>query len=156
MNLKESFVCVVVMFAVSGVALANKAMVDVGQGSFAEQRAQIEADLADGETYSEISNGDRATVATELGKMETLLRGRSVSELSEAEKVELMNSQELVNTRLTKASEDSRMVCRREPVAGTRLPRSQCLTVAQRRRQREQSQDAINAHNRGFAPIGEP
>lgn len=156
MNLKSSFVCVAMLFAVSGFALANNAAVDVGQGSFADQRAKIEADLADGETYSEISKGDRATVASELAKMEALLRGRSVSELSEAEKVELINSQEVVNTRLTKASEDSRMVCRREPVAGTRLPRSQCLTVAERRRQREQSQDAIQAHNRGFAPIGEP
>lgn len=156
--MKNILIGALLALLVPGVALANKSksQVDVATGDFVEQRAKIDAALADGETYAEISAGDRAEVVAALDRMEALLSGRPVSALSEAEKVGLMNDQSLVNTRLTKAGDDSRMVCRREQVAGSRLQRSQCLTVAQRRRMREQSQDAIQAHNRGFAPVGEP
>src|SRR5690606_25965985 len=130
--------------------------VDVGAGEFEEQRGQVYTDLADGETYSEISAEDRVAVVKALDTMESLLGGRPVNALTEAEKVELMNAQSLVNTKLTAASEDSRLVCRREMAVGSRLQRSQCMTVAQRRRQREASQEAINAHNRGFKSVEEP
>lgn len=147
-----------VVLLMPGVALANKGkqQVDVSRGTFAEQRQKVDADLADGETYSEISAAKRVEVVAALDRIETLLGGRPVSALSEAEKVDLMNDQSLINTHLTQAAEDSRLVCRREAVVGSRLQRSQCLTVAERRRQREQSKDALDAHNRGFAPFGEP
>ncbi|GGK07859.1 hypothetical protein [Luteimonas terricola] len=156
MTTTRILLCAFLALMLPGLALANQPRVDVGAGAFEEQRGQVQADLADGETYSEISQADRAAVIEALGKMESLLGGRPVSALTEAEKVQLMNAQSLVNTRLTAASEDSRLVCRREAAVGSRLQRSQCLTVAQRRRQREESQEAINAHNRGFKLIGEP
>lgn len=137
----------------TGLAFAKDSRLDLEGGSgFADQHAKVLAELADGETYSEITAPDRAAVVRDLEKMDTLLAGRPVSALGEAEKVELMNLQSSINTTLTRASEDSRMICRREPAVGSRLQRSQCLTVAERRRQREGSQDAIDAHNRGFRP----
>lgn len=156
--LKNLLIGAVLVLLVPGLAHASKGRqeLNVSSGSFAEQRQKVDAALADGETYVEISAADRAEVVSALDRMEDLLGGRPVSALSEAEKVALMNDQSLVNTRLTQAAEDSRLVCRREAAVGSRLQRSQCLTVAQRRRQREQSQDALEAHNRGFAPFGEP
>lgn len=157
--LKKFLIGALVAFLVPGVALANKdrQQVDVSAGTFAEQRQKVDADLADGETYSEIAAAKRAEVVAALNRMETLLDGRPVSALREAEKVDLMNDQELINTHLTQAAEDSRLVCRREPAVGSRLQRSQCLTVAERRRKREDSQDALNSYNRGFGrPAGEP
>jgi hypothetical protein len=133
------------MAALSAPAIAQgNDHVDTETGSFAEQRAKVEADLADGETYSEISMEDRSAVVRELDRIEALLRGRPVSELHGAEKNEVMNAQALINNKLTRAGEDSRMVCKREAKAGTRLVRSQCLTVAQRRRARESAQDMLD------------
>lgn len=157
--LKKFLIGALVALLVPGVALASKGkqQVDVSSGTFAEQRQKVDADLADGETYSEITAAQRAEVVAALDRMEALLGGRQVSELTEAEKVELMNAQSLVNTHLTDAAEDSRLVCRREPVVGSRLQRSQCLTVAQRRRIREDSKEQLDSFNRGFAPpSGEP
>lgn len=117
--------------------------VDTEAGTFAEQRAQVMADLADGETYAEISPEDRAAVVGALDAIEAALRGRPASELHGSAKNEVMDAQALVNNKLTQAGEDSRMVCKRESQAGTRLTRSQCLTVAQRRRAREEAQEMM-------------
>lgn len=152
MSGKTFLMVALLLLLLPGVALASKdgPALNAEAGTFAAQRAEVQKNLADGETYAEISPADRASVIAVLDRMEALLSGRPVSALSEAEKVQLMNDQSQVNTILTQAGEDSRLVCRREQSAGSRLARSQCLTVAERRRQRENSQDAIDQFNRGL------
>ena len=150
--MKKLLMAATLALLLPGLALANKPQVDVAAGTFAAQRTEVEADLADGETYAEISREDRAHVLAALDRMEELLGRRPVSALSDSEKVALMNEQAMINTTLTQAGEDSRLVCRREAAVGSRLQRSQCLTVAERRRKREQSQDAMGEFHRGYWP----
>jgi hypothetical protein len=113
---------------------------------FSEQRAEIERELASGHDYHEIDDADRQRVLAALERMGRLLDGRrSVKELSPNQTVELINNQELVNTVLSAAAEDSRQVCTREKTTGTRLAVRVCRSVAEIRRQRQDSREYVEA-----------
>lgn len=131
--------------ALPGAALAGAEAVNVEKGSFFEQRAAINEAFAEDRLYSEISDADRRAVIQALDKMEAVLGERSIDELNQAEKVELFNAQEIVNTKLTQASEDSRIVCRREHIPGSHIRTNVCFTVAERRKMRERDSDALRA-----------
>ncbi len=129
--------------ALPGAALAGAEAVNVEKGSFFEQRAAINEAFAEDRLYSEISDADRRAVIQALDKMEAVLGERSIDELNQAEKVELFNAQEIVNTKLTQASEDSRIVCRRERVTGSHMRTNVCSTVAERRKMRERGTQVV-------------
>ncbi|HEX7803244.1 MAG TPA: hypothetical protein VF471_10880 [Pseudoxanthomonas sp.] len=136
-------------------AATTRASVDVAGGAFAEQRKAIEADLADGETYSEISTEDRATVNQALDRIAGLFQTYgSVERLSWADRTQMFNDQEQINNILTKAGEDSRLVCRREKKVGSHRVTSQCSTVANRRRAMEDSQNVLRDNRRIILPAG--
>lgn len=114
------------------------------------QIEQIEKQLNDGETYSELSSADRARVR------ETLSRLRGASEkydrgvgMPESVQTEVFNDQEVVNTLLTQAREDSRLICRREKAIGSNRTTTQCSTVAERARQREAADRDMARAQRG-------
>lgn len=112
------------------------------ESPFQEQRQQILADLATGEKYSEISQQEQRDVRSALDRIaQQIDAAGSVDALSEDQRLRVFNDQEVVNTILTRAGEDSRMVCKRERSVSTRLSSTQCLTVAQRRKLREEAQD---------------
>jgi hypothetical protein len=113
--------------------------VAVAEGDFAKQRARIETDLADGKTYAEISQADRARVRESLARISAQLNGvASVDELSEPARVAVFNDQEIINTVLTQAAADSRLLCERVQKLGTHRRTTQCETVAERRRRSQQ------------------
>ena len=139
----------------SGVVAAKQdTALAIGDGSFENQRAKIEADLADGETYAEISRPDQRTVRETLDRMADVLAGvASVDELTDDAKTRLFNDQELVNTILTRAAADSRVVCDRTARTGTRFKTSNCATVAERRRRMEHDRDEMHRIQRGMVPL---
>lgn len=141
--LNRYVVVAVLAFALPGLALASADALNVKKGSFAEQRAVINAALADDQTYAEISDADRTAVVHALDKMERLLRDRGVDQLNQQEKVELFNAQEIVNTKLMQASADSRVVCRRERIPGSHIRTNMCFTVAERQRMRDRDSQAL-------------
>jgi hypothetical protein len=112
--------------------------------SFTQQKEQIERELGDGETYAEISSQDRATVREALNRIaDALDRVGSVEGLNAQQKADVFNDQERINTLLTKALEDSRLVCRRERKVGSHRMITECLTVAERRQAYESAQKAM-------------
>jgi hypothetical protein len=122
---------------------------DLG-GAFEAQRQAIVGALGDGKTYSEISAADRRQVTESLDRISGLLGdARSVDQLPEAKRVEIFNEQEKVNTLLTHAHDDSRLVCTREKKVGSHRATNNCMTVAERRRAREQTENAM-INNRGY------
>lgn len=124
--------------------------------SFVEQRAAINKALGDGETYAEISPEDVRTVQESLGRISTLLAGaQGISEMSPDAKTELFNEQERINTLLTRAHKDSRLVCRREKPTGSHRPSTLCLTVAERRRHREAASDFFRYNPRSQGRPGD-
>ena len=122
--------------------------------SFGEQRAAINKALSDGETYSELQPADLRVVQDSLGRISTLLGdAQTIDQMSPDAKVELFNEQEKVNTLLVQAHKDSRMVCRREKPTGSHRPTTLCLTVAERRRQREAANDFVRYNPRAQGPV---
>lgn len=112
--------------------------------SFMQQKERIERDLGDGETYAEISSQDRATVREALNRIAGKLdMAGGVESLTGQQKADVFNDQEKINTILTKASEDSRLVCRRERKVGSHREITECLTVAERRRNYENAQKTM-------------
>ncbi|MCR6662915.1 MAG: hypothetical protein NVV60_07130 [Luteimonas sp.] len=135
-----------------GVAVANNTPVTLGEGAttFLEQRNKVESELADGTTYVEISAQDRDKVRHALDRIQRHLdQSGSLDALRDEARVAVFNDQEVVNTILTQAREDSRVICRRESGTGTRLRKNDCATVAERRRAREAMQDGWHSIQRG-------
>ena len=134
-----------------GFSSQDKAL-DVSR-AFSEQKTRIHADLADGETYSEISQQDIASVKGALERISIKLEQPGGLEgMNDAGKAALFNDQELVNNILTNAGEDSRLVCTREKKVGSHRTTTQCETVAQRRRAAEESQKAMRENQRVMMP----
>ncbi len=123
---------------------ASRNRVAIDKGDFDSQRARIEAALADGKTYAEISPNDQTTVRVALERIGDQLDGvASVSELPESDRVDLFNEQEKVNTILTRAAADSRLICTRVQKTGNLRRSVSCETVAERRQRTEASQEAL-------------
>lgn len=132
----------------AAAAPKNKEIFEPGK-PMAEQITKIEADLNGGETYSEITVDQRSRVRQALGHMRGIIeRSGSEATLSAANRNELFNDQQVVNTVLTQAREDSRLICRRERVVGSNMPQTQCMTVAQRERIKNTSQSSMDQAQR--------
>ncbi|MFO3705155.1 hypothetical protein ACI6Q5_09215 [Xanthomonas codiaei] len=124
---------------------ASKAPVDLkAPRPFAEQAEQVRRDLSDGDTYAEIGADNRAKVLAALQRMQTALQASSdPAQLTPESSAAVFNDQELVNALLTKAGEESRMVCQRVRAVGSHLSTTQCMTVAERRRLRDGNKDEL-------------
>lgn len=123
---------------------AQESQLALAEGDFAEQRAEIEEDLADGKTYAEINSRDRAEVREALDRISRELEGvDSVAELADPAKVTVFNEQERINTILTQAKADSRLVCDHSRPTGSNRKVTKCQTVAERRRRMEADRDHL-------------
>ena len=109
---------------------------------FDQQRAAIEKGM-NGDRYSELTRTQCQQVQDALREIQRLLDRQAAGALREDERVALFNAQEEVNTLLTKAADDSRLICKREAKSGSHLRVNVCRTVAQIRRERESSENAI-------------
>jgi hypothetical protein len=117
---------------------------------FEKQKATILQDIKDDTVYSEISHKDANIVRDALNRMSENLQGVSdLSEMTVDQRAALYNDQELVNTVLTMAENDSRMVCRRRGRLGTNFKTTICETVAERRERQEADRLAIDQLLRG-------
>lgn len=82
--------------------------------------------------YGPIKKADLQRALDAQAQIQNLLGGRAAaSELKTEERVQLLNAQELI-TAVLRSDEKSRKVCRLVATTGTRVGKSECLTVAQR------------------------
>lgn len=134
-----------IMLAAGGaVAGDGEAKQDANASRFEAQRVSIEKALDDGGTYGEFSSTERREVLAALARIqETLGPSGDAGQLNERQKLQVFNDQELINNILTRADDDSRLVCRREKKTGTHLASNQCLTVAERERAAEHARDTL-------------
>lgn len=142
--MKTVFLAAALLFSAAVLADDAPGIAKVEPSRFSDVKAAIEKDLAAGERYVEISEENRKRVVEALHRMEVTLDGvGSVQELSAEERAKLLTDQNLVNTLLTNAAEDSHLICRREQKVGTRFKTTVCQTVAERRRERDENQDTL-------------
>ncbi|WP_299006818.1 hypothetical protein [uncultured Caulobacter sp.] len=129
--------------AVSSSAWSAGAKEDVFQPGkpLLAQIQKIEAELNDGKTYAELGAEERSRVRETLGRLRLASeRYPDGAPMPESARTQVINDQEIVNTVLTQAREDSRLICRREKAIGSNMPQTQCMTVAERARRKEHSQ----------------
>lgn len=101
---------------------------------FEDQKATILQDIKDDTIYSEIAYADVKLVKDSLDRMSHHLQGvNNIEELDQDTLVRIHNEQELINTILTMAENDSRTVCRRRGRIGTNFKTTVCETVKARR-----------------------
>ncbi len=120
---------------------------DLGK-PLSEQVDQIQRHLDDGETYAEISAADRAKVKESLARLAAIINQNN-GNLNQEQKTQLVNEQNLVNQILSQAAADSRLVCRREATIGSLRTTTQCKTVAERRRDAQEAQEALRRNPSG-------
>ena len=151
----NALLVVLAMFSVSSAyAGQEKSKMPLQEGvPFSEQRDRIRADLRGGETYAEITAEDRSAVLAALERIDQKLMNKTGPVLSESDKLVVFNDQELVNSLLVRAREDSRLICRRERPVGSNRPQNICISVAQRREARENARDLMHNQVPSQAPI---
>jgi hypothetical protein len=117
---------------------------------FEAQKQVILKDIKDDTVYAEISYNDTKLVRDALDRMSVALGGVSgLGEMTEEQRGDLYNDQNLVNTILTMAENDSRQVCRRRGRLGTNFKVTTCETVKERRERQEADRLAIDKLLRG-------
>ncbi|NIJ92491.1 hypothetical protein FHT12_001149 [Xanthomonas campestris] len=131
-------------------AEAASAKVDVKK-PVAQQVAQVRKELDGGTKYSEISQEDRAKVLSALTRIEVAVADQGDAQaLTPDRKAAVYNDQELINTILTRAGEESRLICTREKATGSHHTTSICKTVAERRRLRDSGERDMSSMQRRY------
>jgi hypothetical protein len=115
---------------------------------FAEQRRAVEAELA-GDRFRSMSRFERSRIVRALDRIQALTDGKQgYHELTAKQRAELINEQELINTRLTAARDDSRLVCKRSRPVGSNMIATTCKTVSERRNDMNESSEALEGIQR--------
>ncbi|KAG1083437.1 hypothetical protein G6F40_014767 [Rhizopus arrhizus] len=105
---------------------------------------------------SEISADDRAQVRQALARITQRMGDRqTLQELPPQVQNDVFNDQERVNTLLARAHDDSRQVCQYTRTTGSNMPKSRCMTVAERRRIEEKVK-ALLHDQRTFTDLSPP
>jgi hypothetical protein len=108
--------------------------------AFAAAAAGVRADMAVGGRYEFIRPDDKARVNADLDAIAALLtKAGSVAAMSQADKVQLFNTQEQLNGILTHSDRD-RLVCEHRPPMGSNIAVTSCKTVAELEKMRRDSQ----------------
>lgn len=145
----RKFILLSALLASASVAAVETTKLSAFQ-HFEEQKSIILKDISDNTVYNEISYSDMKMVKQTLDLMSSTLEDViDVNNLTENQKADLFNHQSLVNTILTMAENDSRMVCRRRSTLGTNFKTTTCETVRDRRERQEADRLAINRFLRG-------
>lgn len=135
---------VIAMLSVTPALASSKKAKPLEEGKpYIEQRDQIMSDLREGKVYSEISAENRRRVIAALGRIDALLGEDGQAKLAEQDRLAMFNDQEEVNSLLTEAREDSRLICRRERPVGSNRPQNICITVAMRREMHENARESL-------------
>ena len=123
----------IILFTASNV-LANETNKLTEIEQFEEQKSLILQDIKDHVVYSEIEYSDVKLVRGTLDNMtQSLTNAGNLEAMTTDQRADLFNQQELVNTILTMAENDSRRVCRRRGSLGTNFKTITCETIKERR-----------------------
>lgn len=142
------FVLVVALFA--SLAQASDELVLADAATFSTQKAKVEAEMTKGGAYAEIRSEDRDEVRIRMDRIALALANGPDEAPSPARQVDIFNDQEAINQILTRAKEESRLVCSRVRKTGSKFPTNRCVTVAQERREREAAREWSGTLNRGM------
>ena len=103
----------------------------------AEQRKAIETKATN---YKHFTDAERKAIFAKQDEVTALLDGKTtIEELGPDGKIALANALESVKALVARA-EDNRLICERIKPVGSNRPENKCISVGDRRRQREAAQ----------------
>jgi hypothetical protein len=105
--------------------------------------------------YGRLKKGTIVRIEMARDRIEELLEGHdSALELKPEERIELYNAQEMI-TAAIRSDDKNREVCKREMVTGSRLPKTECMTVAEREARRKLAQQQTEKFIQNVCITGE-
>ena len=103
--------------------------------------ALIRGEMGPGGRWEYMKAKERMTIEVSLDTMERTLAGhQDVAELTEYEKVEVLNAQEQINAILTRRDKD-RLICERRKIVGSQLPQNVCETYGEKVRRNAEAKE---------------
>lgn len=159
------------IWLVTAAAAHGNVMVQADASTLAERADARAATITDAEEFvHEIDRSVQLARAGDYGRMRRgditrmdkardviaeLLEGHANAlELKPDERVELYNAQEVL-TATIRSDEPDRIVCKREAVTGSRLSKTECMTVAEREERALSAQDVTDRQQRTVCIPGE-
>ena len=141
-------VALLLLAGMSAAHAARDLAIDQSPDTIRTELQKIHAEATAGKRgWDNISKEKRAEVTTHRDRVVALLDGKkSANDLQPEERTELTTTLDRINV-LAKEAEDERMVCTRERKVGSNFPVNTCMTVAERRRLRESSQNSMIQQN---------
>lgn len=113
------------------------------KASFEEVSARVRTEMVPDGRYAEVSSRDRDKVNTTFDRMDGLFQKYGdVAHMRDADKTQMFNDQELVNTILTKR-DGERLICKNEMPVGSHIPVKTCRTAREMARERGNTQDYL-------------
>jgi len=134
------------MFALTAPVLASETNLPVAASKthFEALKTQLTGQLETAK-FSDIKPDDKRTVLKALDRIQARYDKVSKSDqMSDQDRVDMFNDQEIINTIITRAAVDSRMICERTTPAGTHVIRVTCMTLAMRKERAQSGQDSMN------------
>jgi hypothetical protein len=162
------------LFAASLLALplvSDAGVVERERGESAAQRAQAHAEgisdagaflkevdstveMARAGEYGRLHKGTLVRIEMARDRMNDLLEGHdSALELAPEERLELYNAQEMITSAI-RNDDKNRTVCKREMITGSRLPKTECMTVAEREARRRAAAENTDKFIRNLCTPG--
>jgi hypothetical protein len=147
--IRKSVFAFAVLLAMSGAVSASQfnMQVSMSKTDFDATRAHIVAQL-DTDRYSEIKANDKAAVIAALDRISARL-AKTPDQMSDQDRIDIFNDQELINEIATQAATNSRMYCEREALTGSHLIRVTCLPMAAWMEREQSGQTSMYAAERG-------
>ncbi len=134
-------------FASAEVAI----QLDLASKPFAPQKIAILQTVNNDEKYSEITVEKRSEVTQALDRIAGVLGDDTpLSSLDASARQKALSDQQLINIALEQAKQDSRMVCMKENVIGSNLPKRVCRTAAAQKRLYAETQDALRGKQKSM------
>ena len=135
------------LLTLTGAALANKVEMQVNpnRADFEATKAHLVQQLAS-DRYSEITPADKSAVIAALDRIDARLA--KSDKLSDRDRVDIFNDQELINQITSHAAAGSRLFCEREAPTGSHRIRVICLTMAKWMEREQTGQTAMYAVER--------
>jgi hypothetical protein len=133
---------------VATTALANDIPKNLDAQAILAQQQQIRAEVEKrGGRFKDMDAAKREELFARQGKVASLLADKkATTDLPEQDQIVVFNELEAIEGIVNKA-EDERMVCERVKPVGSNRPKTVCMTVAERRAQREAAEKDMNTRN---------
>jgi len=128
--IRKSVFAFAAVLAMAGAASAGdiNMQLSMSKDDFDATRAHLIAQL-DTDRYSEINASDKTSVIEALDRIDSIL-AKGPAQMSDQDRVDIYNDQELINEITTHAATNSRLYCEREAPTGSHLVRVICLSMA--------------------------